>query len=557
MVLVLQCYTVSAQTVDFTQSGFSVVQGSGNVSNSYQYLGVTPEGYFRHRLTLATTRQSTALWNYTPIDLSKDYFVIDFRLNFGTRDIGGADGFVFVIHQLGHSVLGSHGGGIGYAGIGRQSSNSSGILPYSNVPIDSTSIDFINYSNSFLSSNLTGGSLGIEFDSYDNEVGYGFNDLNDKHISFLRNGTMLPIDGQCIPIREDNLTVKDGGWYCVRIIGKKEGSGYRLTVYVAAPEDPNKVLKQRHTMYFPTIDSLFPGVSEQNPLVTWGITSSTGGSYNTQQVDFISMSNGDSGVSGTINLLNKGSVDTLYHNSLNLSGNFKCGVPIVTPLSALIVNERTICNIGFNVLEFLDIDLNGAKFYLKNKNTPDFDSVAGAVNNKFNFTQYLTDTNYLLDRNSNGINYILIKVELKDGRVLNFKINFRELVLVNHFIGLSDSLSMEIMPGGFNGSMLVTNNILNSIPVPEDCAYEIAGYRYDNFIDDNYPKYFEETNDIRFILKPNVCREQIIITRVCDANCPPPVHYEQFSIDIKGKECRLRGLRRCRDFRWTLGVSQS
>ena len=192
--------------------------------------------------------------------------------------------------------------------------------------------------------------------------------------------------------------------------------------------------------------------------------------------------------------------------------------------------------IGFNVLEFLDIDLNGAKFYLKNKNTPDFDSVAGAVNDTFYFTQYLTNPTYLLDRDSNGINHILIRVILANGQgTLYFKINLRERILANHFIGLADSLGLDI-----HNTMLVTNDSISSIPLPKGCDYEIKATNNANFLQGHLPKYDTETNDIRFILKPNVCREKIIITRIC-ADCPPEFS-EQFLINIKGADCDCASL---------------
>ena len=503
---------------------------------------ISYEGNNRYRLTSAIEYQTVAMWyigDGSPgsgrFDLSKD-LSFSFTLKFGNGASSPqvqpniADGFVIVFTRStpSNTLIGGWADYIGY-----------GYVPG-------------------LGSSGIPNALGCEFDSEWNigTDGHARGDyaLNSAHTAFLGSAgpssisSMTHLNGahpmqNPIGFPSEWGSVR-GKELCCRIEWRQnlDIGGYDLEVYIMEGNyEPWKRLISRNSIHFPTLDSAIPGLSS-NPFVSLGITSATCHNPNLHEILFKEISNGVMNFSGTINLGDKSSVDTLYHNPLILSDNLTCDPPTVIFLPDTITNERTICHIGFNILEFLDIDLNGAKFYLKNKNTLDFDSVAGAVNNKFNFTQYLTDTNYLLGRDSNGINYILIKVELANGKILHFKINFRELVLVNHFIGLSDSLSMEIMPGGFNGSMLVTNDILNSIPVPEDCAYEITGYRYDNFIANNYPKYFKETNEIRFILKPNVCREQIIITRNCDDDCPPPVHSEQFSIDIKGADCDCASL---------------
>jgi hypothetical protein len=231
----------------------------------------------------------------------------------------------------------------------------------------------------------------------------------------------------------------------------------------------------------------------------------------------------------------------------DISYNFAtCGKPLAIKFPATVIeNKEPICFKG--AFDFLDIDIDSAKFFVKNKNTnigwgdpkdnPDLmlDVITNewVPNTKFDFTQYLTNPNYLFDSvGTDG--YILIKVELKDGQVLNFKINFRAVVLANHFIGLADSLRME-MP---SGTMLTTNDSLYSIPLPEGCEYTFTVNNKNNFSEQ--PEYDTVTNILKFKLKSNICREEIVIKRICD-DCPPDLS-EQFTINIKGADCSCDSL---------------
>ena len=285
LVLVLPCYMLNAQAVDFSPSGFTVVRGN---QSSYQYLEA-PDGFHRYRLTAAQQNESTALWSHTKIDLTKS-FVADLRLNFGENN-NGADGFVFVLQQLGYNVIGGSGQGIGYANL-RARNTFNGILPDDEdyaLFIDSNSIDTsYYYSSSILSNNSQWASFGIEFDSFNNNTN-AIGDINDRHISYLRNGSMRAIDDLCMPAQDNTERIKRNHFFCVRIKWKvNPNGGYDLTTYFSEWAGTRE-LKERHTMHFAEISDLFPGVSASNPLVIWGVTSGTGGSANIQMVVFISI----------------------------------------------------------------------------------------------------------------------------------------------------------------------------------------------------------------------------------------------------------------------------
>ena len=316
-------------------------------------------------------------------------------------------------------------------------------------------------------------------------------------------------------------------------------------------------------MWFASLGAFIEGLTEQSPYVNWGVTSATCFEPNSHEIEFVSLFNGN--LSKQINLLHKGSVleETWLFSDISYDFN-TCGKPLDIRFPAtVIVNKKPICLIGDNILDFLDIDIRGAKFFVKNKNIDTnngwerqehqdsinkhiggTNEIIRVVNTKFNFTQYLTDTNYLLGRGSNENNYILLKVVLANGQgTLHFKINFWERVLAKHFIGLSDSLSMEIMSNNShitNGKMIVTNDSTYSISLPKktDCSFRIKYNEADSSKFSVIPTIDSVTSQLVFAIKTDVCRTTLTLLWDCDDDCPP----EHLTLQLKGADCDCASL---------------
>jgi hypothetical protein len=209
----------------------------------YQLNGVTTNlGGGTYQLTPAVNDEFGAIWYKFQQNLNNP-FNIEGKLNFG-NDPGGADGICFVMQNSCLSAGGA-GGGVGYKG-------------------------------------MTGQSIAIEFDTYQNIAGSGA-ELNDDpaydHIAVEKAGDVAhgPIgtpnpNTLVYPVQMDAVlsNVKTGNWYDFQI--NYNPSTNLLKVYF------NGSLRVSFT--YDIKNNIFGG----NQWVYWGFTSSTGGKNNIQQI---------------------------------------------------------------------------------------------------------------------------------------------------------------------------------------------------------------------------------------------------------------------------------
>ena len=203
------------------------------IAQSYFLNGTAQEaGTDCYQLTTTQGNQNGAVWSADFIDLSQP-FDLNLTMNFGDLDIGGADGMVFVLQDVGTSALGQTGGGLGFNGFDP--------------------------------------SFGIEFDTWQNGQ-YG--DLVQDHIGFISDGSVdhAPPSGLGGPVTAniDGANIEDGEDHPVRITW--DPNAQIIAVYFDC-----------EMRLFNEID-LIGDVFSGQELVYWGFTGSTGGSYNNQSV---------------------------------------------------------------------------------------------------------------------------------------------------------------------------------------------------------------------------------------------------------------------------------
>ena len=179
------------------------------------------------RLTEAVDWQGGAAWYKKPIDLSEP-LEVEIDLMFGSSDYG-ADGFVFIFHpQL---AKGRIGGGMGFQGL---------------QP-----------------------SLGIEMDTYENR---DFSDPPFDHLAVVKNGYMRHHSqfSKAIQLHPSKKNIEDGQRHRVKILW--EPNEKRLQFFF----DGNQRLDRKY--------DIVGEVFDDNPIVYWGFSAATGGSYNKHEV---------------------------------------------------------------------------------------------------------------------------------------------------------------------------------------------------------------------------------------------------------------------------------
>ena len=191
-----------------------------------------------YQLTPSSPALFGAIWYKLQHNLNTP-FNVQGQMNFGT-DPGGADGITFVM-QNGCLSAGGAGGGIGYSG-------------------------------------MSGQSIGIEFDTYQNISGTGAELNNDPvfdHIAVEKNGDVVhdaSTNDITAPIQMDPVlsNVKNGAWYNFQISYSPTTNNLRVFF--------NGSLRVNITYDIKT--NVFAG----NNWTYWGFTSSTGGRSNIQQI---------------------------------------------------------------------------------------------------------------------------------------------------------------------------------------------------------------------------------------------------------------------------------
>lgn len=175
-------------------------------------------------------------------------FNILMDLNFGIRDLGGADGIVFVLQNNSATQLGPAGGSMGWQ----------------NMP----------------------NSLGIEFDTYQNtpEADPGFD-----HVAIMQNGALNHngagnLAGP-VSMHFNAINIEDGMDHLAQISWNP--ANYTLRVYFDC--------SLRLSLTIDPVNTIFGGDS----LVFWGLTAASGGSFNRHTVCF---PQGMSGRSDTVSI---------------------------------------------------------------------------------------------------------------------------------------------------------------------------------------------------------------------------------------------------------------
>lgn len=272
-----------------------------------------------YQLTAATFTQSGTVWYADQINLEEP-FNLEFLMNFGGLDAGGADGICFVIQTVGTSAIGISGGGLGYLSFGT--------------------------------------SLGIEFDTYQNtESG----DLFEDHIAIQINGNIdhASVNNIAGPVAADlnDPNIEDAEDHVVRIAWNP--TTQTIDVYFDC------VFRLSGTIDL--INDVFSGENE----VYWGFTAATGGSYNDQTVclqeNILTQTEETTICNGASITLNAGaSIDNSYTWSpTTFLDNPQSGAPVCTATNntTYTVSFNNLCNVPtvltFDVLvEDLAVSVN-------------------------------------------------------------------------------------------------------------------------------------------------------------------------------------------------------
>lgn len=188
-----------------------------------------------YTLTPEVNNVSGSVWNKNKIDLGQSFDFV-FNVNLGCRDNDGADGMVFILQTVARSV-GSIGSGLGF----------SGVTP----------------------------SIGIALDTWQNiDPSFPVNDLNDPpydHISIQANGVVKHGNDLAgpVPASATSDNIEDCQWHLLRI------SWDTQTKWLRAYFDGILRVEAQVDM----VKDIF----NNDPMVYWGFSAATGGSYNLQQ----------------------------------------------------------------------------------------------------------------------------------------------------------------------------------------------------------------------------------------------------------------------------------
>ena len=181
-----------------------------------------------YTLTPAMLDVSGSVWNASKIDLNNPFDFI-FNVYLGCLDANGADGIVFMLQPISTSV-GAAGGGLGFENV---------------VP-----------------------SVGITLDTWQNELN---NDPWYDHISIQTNGNLNHGTDLAGPVQASvsNANIEDCQWHTLRI--RWDPATTALNAWF------DGVLRVSSTA------DIINTVFNNDPMVYWGFSAATGGSYNLQQ----------------------------------------------------------------------------------------------------------------------------------------------------------------------------------------------------------------------------------------------------------------------------------
>ena len=188
----------------------------------------TKESCNCYLLTNPQMWQGGSVWQTTKIDLNKP-FDFAFNVYLGCLDATGADGIVFMLQPLSTS-LGTGGGGLGFQGISP--------------------------------------SIGISLDTWQNTEN---NDPSYDHISIQANGVIVHGNDLAgpIPASATSDNIEDCAWHVFRI--KWDPATHTLSTYF---DGVFRLSAQK---------DLITTIFNNDPMVYWGFSASTGGAFNTQK----------------------------------------------------------------------------------------------------------------------------------------------------------------------------------------------------------------------------------------------------------------------------------
>jgi len=186
------------------------------------------------RVTDELQNQNGAVWYDEQLDLTQ-YFALNFEVYMGDQDQFGADGIVFVMQQVGIDALGNDGFGLGFSG----------------------------FSPSF----------GVELDTFENENAL---DPEEDHMAMFRDGEVFHQGftslAEPVPIMPDGSNVENGETFSFKLVWNP------ATQVIQAFIDCELRIST-------TID-LVSEIFQNDPVVYWGFTGSTGWFTNEQVVCF-------------------------------------------------------------------------------------------------------------------------------------------------------------------------------------------------------------------------------------------------------------------------------
>ncbi|MBP9190710.1 MAG: hypothetical protein KBF51_14330, partial [Chitinophagales bacterium] len=185
------------------------------------------------QLTEEVTNQAGSVWYDTLISLEND-FNVDFFINLGDLDAGGADGIAFVLQPV-STGLGSTGGGLGYDGI-------------------EPSVD-------------------VEFDTWQNAEN---NDPVYDHVSIMRDGVLDHLAETALTPATQIISGENNA---------EDGDFHKVNIVWLADLQTISVFVDCDLRVFYTGD-IVADIFDGDPLVYMGFTAATGGSYNYQTVCF-------------------------------------------------------------------------------------------------------------------------------------------------------------------------------------------------------------------------------------------------------------------------------
>jgi gliding motility-associated-like protein len=192
----------------------------------------TQESCNCYQLTEPVVNQSGSVWQSTKINLN-DSFDFSFNVYLGCRDADGADGIVFILQPLSTS-LGGVGGSMGFKGISP--------------------------------------SIGIALDTWQNIDQFeSFNDPVYDHISIQKNGVMSHTNDLAgpIPASASSDNIEDCVWHILRV--KWDPVTHTLSTYFDG------------VFRLSTQTDMVATIFNNDPMVYWGFSGATGGSYNFQK----------------------------------------------------------------------------------------------------------------------------------------------------------------------------------------------------------------------------------------------------------------------------------